>query len=192
MSDLGVVVTGVLIGSATGIGGAVLGAWMNGRSQMAGLKLSIAAENERAARAERQRAYVAFLTSVNALSVALRVYPHEADDSPKRQYEDLKLLPAAQHLLDTCNELSLIAPFAIMMTAGEIRDVCLGVVRRVESGGAVPRDERSALPGLINRISHAMSADLGVPHPTHVVFRDGSKTMSQPDGQTAPQAADRG
>jgi hypothetical protein len=53
------VVAGVVIGSASGIGGAVLGAWMTGRSQMVGLKLDITAEHERGRRAGLRRIYAA-------------------------------------------------------------------------------------------------------------------------------------
>lgn len=60
MSDLGGIVAGLVIGSASGIGGAVLGAWMNGRQQMSALKLTIATEDERARTTDRRHGYVAF------------------------------------------------------------------------------------------------------------------------------------
>jgi hypothetical protein len=69
MSDLGVIVTGVVVGSASGIIGAICGAWMTGRSQIAGLKLGIAAENERAKIAEKRRVYARCIAALHDASL---------------------------------------------------------------------------------------------------------------------------
>jgi hypothetical protein len=65
MPDTGVIVTG-LIGVA-GITGSLLSARLTARSNMAGLKLSITAEEERAQLAEKRRIHAGFHTSIDKL-----------------------------------------------------------------------------------------------------------------------------
>jgi hypothetical protein len=68
MPDTAVIVTG-LVGAA-GIAGTLLSARITARSDMAGLRLSITAEDERAQLAEKRRIYAGFHTSIDKLVVA--------------------------------------------------------------------------------------------------------------------------
>jgi hypothetical protein len=58
MSAWATIVTGALIGSVTGIGGAVIGSWMTGKSQIAALRINLSAEDARAKLDEKRRMYV--------------------------------------------------------------------------------------------------------------------------------------
>jgi hypothetical protein len=65
MSNVELIVTGVLVGSASGVCGAVLGAWINGRSELAGLRLNIEAQNERARFADKRGIYAQCLAALH-------------------------------------------------------------------------------------------------------------------------------
>jgi hypothetical protein len=69
MSDVGVIVTGVVIGSASGILGTICGAWLTARSQMAGLVLQITAEDERGKITDKRRVYAEFHAALDNLII---------------------------------------------------------------------------------------------------------------------------
>jgi hypothetical protein len=69
MSDVGVIVTGVLVGSASGIIGTICGAWLTARSQMAGLMLQITAEDQRAKITDKRRVYAEFHAALDNLII---------------------------------------------------------------------------------------------------------------------------
>lgn len=60
--------TGILVGSVSGIAGAIIGSWMTGKSQLAILKAQMAAEDARASMAEKRRLYARFLTAISEVS----------------------------------------------------------------------------------------------------------------------------
>jgi hypothetical protein len=161
VSDVGVIVTGVLVGSASGIGGALLGAWMNGRSQMASLMLSIAAEDKRARVADKRHVYAAFLTSVNELWTAVMRYPVDEDRDAMERYDDQTLLPAARQMDDRGNELGLIAPEAVVAMRYELRKIYSAAVQKRVSGTDVPSEFKPAIDDLVQRIAVMMREDLG-------------------------------
>jgi hypothetical protein len=110
MSVLGTIVTSALVGSISGIGGAILGAWMNGRSQMAGLHVSILADNQRARTAEKRRIYGRCLAALNDASVQSasgRLLPTGVHHIFE-QIEQHKLL--IQQCMNVVYEVALIAP----------------------------------------------------------------------------------
>jgi hypothetical protein len=69
MSDVGVIVTGVVVGSASGILGTICGAWLTARSQMAGLVLQITAEDERSKITDKRRVYAEFHAALDNLII---------------------------------------------------------------------------------------------------------------------------
>ncbi len=72
--SLAPLVSGILIGAASGIGGAVAGAWINGRSQLSGLRLNIRAEDKRISLVEKRRLYAQFTARITEFSGAIYDY----------------------------------------------------------------------------------------------------------------------
>ncbi len=90
MTDLAGIVTGAVIASVTGVGGAILGAWMSGRQQMAGLKLNIRADDDRMREAERRRIYAAYIAALTGMALAgLNIEDHR-EGATKEQLAELE------------------------------------------------------------------------------------------------------
>lgn len=162
MSDLGVIVTGVVIGSASGIGGTILGSWMTGRSQLAALRINIAAENDRAEDAEKRRIYARCLAA--AESMILPLYLERAaryDKRPDWEAFDIALREAVNARLVAFAELELIAGSAVLDAA----DALGGAFDqyKVRPLNTPPSEEEEVLGefGLFTRtLKEAMRADL--------------------------------
>jgi hypothetical protein len=84
MSTTAAVITGILVGSASGIGGATIGAWMTGKSQLTALKAQINAEDVRARISEKRELYISFLAQVNEVLAAIHFYPKP--EEPSEEY----------------------------------------------------------------------------------------------------------
>jgi len=105
------IVSGTLIGAASGIGGAVIGAWMNGKSQLTALKLGINAENYRIRLADKRNLYALFTVRVNEMAAAIHDYSHRDDKSNSRLESDRNdLAAAARSAVHAVNEIYLVAP----------------------------------------------------------------------------------
>jgi len=171
MSDLGVIVTGVIVGSASGIGGALLGAWMNGRSQLSALKLTITAENERARNAEKRRIYARCMAACETATSALIVDRIAAERGTPEQKD--AAFAALQEAYDAkaiaFAELDLIAPDSVVHAGDHLSEACDQFM--LESSAQVdnrplpegPADERPTLGELSRYLYDAMREDLGEP-----------------------------
>jgi hypothetical protein len=159
MSDLGVVVTGVVIGSASGIGGALLGAWMNGRSQMAGLRVQLAAEDANAHRADKRQIYGRVLA--------------DATELIRTNYFDTDNHVALVRVASSVNELRIVAPPDVVRLAN-----------RYVSAAADTRPDSpdTGQLGLRRQFLRAMRADLGYQ-------QGPESDSPDPDSEQAPQAA---
>jgi hypothetical protein len=102
--------SGILVGSATGIGGTVIGSWMTGKSQLAALRIRINAEDVRAESKEKRNLYIAFLVGVNELCGALRVYPKSENEEALRQAANQELTRAQKAAANAIDELALFGP----------------------------------------------------------------------------------
>jgi hypothetical protein len=107
MSDVGIIVTGVVVGSASGIVGTICGAWLTARSQMAGLRFSISAEDQRSHVAAKRQIYAAFQASIEnmlltnaryavagdgAVQVEMPAEVHEALNTTYLKFAELRLI----------------------------------------------------------------------------------------------------
>jgi hypothetical protein len=150
MSDVGVIVTGVVIGSASGILGAICGAWLTARSQMASLKLSISAEDKRARIAEKRKIYAQCVAALNSAWLGpghINVADPDLIVARAREYKEM-----IRDCLNTVFEVALIAPDDIPDAA---QDAVKGITRKDENG--------KLFPEAIDRLLRAMRIDLGEP-----------------------------
>jgi hypothetical protein len=124
MSDVGVIVTGIVVGSASGVGGTVIGGWMTGRQQRAGLGWSIAAERERAHRADKRDVYVRCIRAFNATfaSMIRRQAPDKAKFPRAAQGYD----EAMNELMNVIYEMALIAPVEVRRKMGAAEKQLMG------------------------------------------------------------------
>jgi hypothetical protein len=153
MSDLDVIVTGVV-----GIAGTLLGAWLTSRSQMAGLKVSIQAENERSRRADMGARYAAYLTRVNEMATALNSYPEDGDTESQRAYAAKELRLAMQSLYDAHNEVTLTAPPGVREAVDDTTAAYENEYFKRKADGVRPR--RSPRDRRLDKALEAMQADL--------------------------------
>lgn len=175
MSDLGVIVTGVAVGSASGILGAICGAWLTARSQMAGLKLGISAENERARIAEKRRIYARCLATFNEAWLSPFKLKGLVEARAKMLGDPsaiLALFDQDKQLMTECMncmfEVALMAPEVVVNLAGT-------ATRRIIHN---PEQFSKA----IENLAFAMRADLGEPP-----LAEGIKPLAP---EPADQAAD--
>jgi hypothetical protein len=111
MSSLAPIVTGVLVGAASGIGGTALGAWMNGKSQLAALGVSIRAEDNRIKLADKRQLYARLIVEANETILAIYHYSRPGNKSDSQmESERAKLLAAYSSMAQAINEIFLIAP----------------------------------------------------------------------------------
>jgi hypothetical protein len=110
MPDTGVIVTGAV--GAAGIAGTLLSARLTARSHIAGLKLSTAAEEERAHLAEKRRIYAGFHTSIDRLIVDWNLMHEGMGGAGPDEREELKQVPdaAMMAMSNSLSEIKLIAP----------------------------------------------------------------------------------
>ena len=117
------VVSGFLIGAASGIGGAVLGAWMNGRSQLKALRISVDAEDNRSKLADRRHLYALFISKANDLGNAVYSYSRPAGKNKSQiESERIDLEAARKSVLQTANEIILVAPADVVDAVSEMYD----------------------------------------------------------------------
>jgi hypothetical protein len=111
------IVTGVLVGSASGVCGAVLGAWINGRSELAGLRLNIEAQNDRARFADKRGIYAQCLAALDNCNHSLgrlrRLQQGAAGSAVAADQYDR----AWQDCAAKVNELGLVAPDKVRFVA---------------------------------------------------------------------------
>jgi hypothetical protein len=166
MSDLGVIVTGVVVGSASGIGGAILGAWMNGRSQMAAFRLNITAEDKRARNSEKRRIYAACLAAAHQMPTFLQVERilRMSDAIPDKKVQAWLDADKARTLLrNRVAELELIGPPAVAIPAGDVLREALSYTNRTDQGGVDIKDgDLTAFTEVVEAMRRAMLADLGI------------------------------
>jgi hypothetical protein len=150
MSDLGVIVTGIAVGSASGILGAICGAWLTARSQMAGLKLTISADDERTRLAEKRRIYARCLAALNNAWLG-RSYLDVPDADVILAYaKEYKVMMG--ECLNSVFEAALIAP-------DEIPDIAQDAANGIMNNGKNDRP----FPNAIDALIRAMRIDLGEP-----------------------------
>jgi hypothetical protein len=165
MSDLGVILTGVLVGSASGIGGAICGAWMTARSNLPALKLSINAERERARLADKRQVYARYMASLTDVIVAGSKLGDSVDVSPEEHKAmAVALADSEGPMIAAMSEVKLIAPDDL----GRLADEVASKVSRAM--GALEQDVNSdfVFAPLSERLLKAMRADLGETAPTAV------------------------
>jgi hypothetical protein len=162
MPDTAVIVTG-LVGAA-GIAGTLFSAKITAKSNMAGLRLSITAEDKRAQLADKRRIYAAFDASIDRLVILYgAIHEDWATASPAEREAMRSGQDAAMTaLLNGLGEIRLIAPEAIGRQADNMARLMTNYGRTVltDSGSDVADDafeQRSAL-------YEAMRADLGTGH----------------------------
>jgi hypothetical protein len=149
MSDVNLIVTGVIVGSASGLGGTILGAWVTARSERAGRKVTIEADKARAKAADKRQVYAQSLSQlVNAelsrsvMDRALGAPSYETEARHKRA------------MLDCTNkifELALIAP-------EDIGDLGLDTMHAVTASSAA---ERADFGATFTRLFGVLREDLG-------------------------------
>jgi hypothetical protein len=123
MTSLAPLVSGILIGAASGIGGAVAGAWINGKSQLSALKLNISAEDKRAKITEKRRLYAQFTARVTELTDSIYDFSRPDGKSDKKiESERHRLDLADVSLRHVVNEVGLIAPVDLAEMVGETYD----------------------------------------------------------------------
>jgi hypothetical protein len=116
MSDVGVIVAGALVGSVSGVAGAILGAWVSGKSALAGLKLTIEAEKESARLADKRAVYAQCLASLDNCKHSLQQLRQQrgtAESAAAAQKYDR----AWQDCAAKVNELGLVAPDGVRFVA---------------------------------------------------------------------------
>jgi hypothetical protein len=102
-------ITGLIIGSVSGIGGAVIGSWMTGKAQLATLRMQLNADENRSRKNDRRQLYVSFATKANDLIGQIIIYPDRNDrDNAKRD-----LLEAQANLIHISNEIMLFGPVKV-------------------------------------------------------------------------------
>jgi hypothetical protein len=163
MPDTAVIVTG-LVGAA-GIAGTLLSARITARSDMAGLRLSIAAEEQRAQLAEKRRIYAEFNTSIDKLLVAnAQMHEHWAAAGPDGRQALRSAQDAAMTALSTClGEIMLIGPKSIATQAGSLVEPLLTYAGRPFSADGEEDGEivLARFPSQRSALFEAMRADLG-------------------------------
>ena len=116
MSDVGIIVTGALVGSVSGVAGAILGAWVSGRSALAGLKLTIEAGNESARFADKRAVYAQCLAALDNCKRSLQRH-RELRGTAESAAAAGKYDRAWQDCAAKVNELGLVAPDGVRFVA---------------------------------------------------------------------------
>jgi hypothetical protein len=148
MVHWGTVIAGA-VGAIGGVGATLAGAWMNGRSQMAGLRLGIAADNDRAKVAEKRRIYAACLTALSDdLSAAIR------RETFANTEETGKYGAALLTALNAVSELQLVAPSEVGRCGGT-------ALVRLNHLKHFTDEARQAFVRALVELTKAMRADLG-------------------------------
>jgi hypothetical protein len=157
MVDLGVIITGAV--GLAGIGGTILAARMTGTSQIAGLKLSISAENDRSRLAEKRTIYATCLASFEAMRervVIFKLLDTEASQNKPSAWATA-VAQAASDVAIAVAQLKLIAP----ATVGPLADALADFLREAPT----TMDDYRAADYIQRRgqLCDAMRADLGEP-----------------------------
>jgi hypothetical protein len=185
MSNVGVIVTGVLVGSVSGVAGAVLGAWVNGRSGLAGLKLNIEAENERARFADKRMIYAQCLAALDNCKHSLGRLRQlrgaagfaVAVDEYNRAWQDC----AAK-----VNELGLVAPDKVRFVAVTASGRLYRLAELVESSQEQFRSIEVKYFKAEDCLREALRADLGMPPGLDLETMLEELTLDERGGHTQP------
>lgn len=161
MSDVGIIVTGALVGSVSGVAGAILGAWVSGRSALAGLKLTIEAQQESARHADKRAVYAQCLAALDNCKHSLQQL-RELRGTAESAAAAEKYDRAWQDCAAKVNELGLVAP-------GEVRFVALTASSRLyrlaelaSSGHEEFRGTEVRYFEAVDCLREALRADLGM------------------------------
>jgi hypothetical protein len=162
MSNVGVIVTGVLVGSASGVVGTVLGAWISGRSQRAVLKVNIEAENSRARFADKRAIYAQCLAALDTCHHSLerlrRLRGASGFAVAADQYDG-----AWQDCSAKVNELGLVAPDEVRFVALTASSRLYRLAELVESSQEQFRNTEVKYFEAVDCLREALRADLGMP-----------------------------
>jgi hypothetical protein len=164
MSDLGLIVTGAV--GAAGIGGTLLGSWLTGRQQMAGLRLTIADSKEREHSAEKRKIYAECMSRFQeALEPVLRDRVGRRrirEDGEGPWLANLDAVAQAKTALDVAvNQVALIAPQEVVRLAASAGDAFNRYVRDTANGTNL--DAPLGFASTRDALLIAMRADLGEP-----------------------------
>jgi hypothetical protein len=111
-----VIVAGALVGSVSGVAGAILGAWVSGKSALAGLKLTIEAEKESARLADKRAVYAQCLASLDNCKHSLQQLRQQRGTAESAAAAE-KYDRAWQDCAAKLNELGLVAPDGVRFVA---------------------------------------------------------------------------
>jgi hypothetical protein len=162
MSDVGVIVTGALVGSVSGMAGAILGAWVSGRSALAGLKLTIEAEKESTRFADKRTVYAQCLAALDNCKHSLqrlRQLRGAAESTAAAE----KYAMAWQDCAAKVNELGLVAPDKVRFIALTASSRLYQLAELVESSQDKFRDMEVKYFKAEDCLREALRADLGMP-----------------------------
>jgi hypothetical protein len=162
MPDTAVIVTG-LVGAA-GIAGTLLSARITARSDMAGLRLSITAEDKRARLADKRRIYAAFHAAIDRLIVANAVIEDRWGTAGPDERQAMRSAQdaAVTALFNAVSEVGLIAPESTGSRARSVAKLLTDYANALLGDGEV--DGRAVADEVFKQRSalyEAMRADLG-------------------------------
>jgi hypothetical protein len=164
MSDVGVIVTGVLVGSASGIIGTICGAWLTARSQMSGLMLQITAEDQRAKIADKRRVYADFHAALDNLIIGNQSIRDswETSSQDERAAIRSKADTALVALFSAQSAVKLTAPKSIGEKADKLAGLMVGETEPLLFGEMGGWDESGDdFLEQRSKLYRAMRADLG-------------------------------
>jgi hypothetical protein len=159
--DWGTVTTTAITGAVgiAGVAGSIVSARLAGKSAVENLKTSIAADDERARRAEMRRIYVAYVNGMNALTRALADL-QESFGSPSREELRASVEKAYEELTLASSELWLVCSASVKDEAEYIGVTLWQLYKDFRSGELKP-DAPNMRDGLRSNLIIAMRADLG-------------------------------
>ncbi len=153
------VITGILVGSASGIGGTIIGSWMTGKSQLATLKAQISAEDARARISEKRELYISFLTQVNEVIGIIVSYP-EPEEAEQRKLANRELLRVEKGLINALNTIILLAPAKVSKQADALAQYLVDCTSDMRVGKNSVEYDGSKSLDLVGRFQDVVHADI--------------------------------
>jgi hypothetical protein len=161
MSNVGIIVTGALVGSVSGVAGAILGAWVSGKSALAGLKLTIEAEKESARFADKRTVYAQCLAALDSCKQSLQRH-RELRGTAESAAAAEKYDRAWQDCAAKVNELGLVAPDEVRFVALTASSRLYRLAELASSGHDEFRSTEVRYFKAVDCLREALRADLGM------------------------------
>ncbi len=161
MSDVGIIVTGALVGSVSGVASAILGAWVSGRSALSGLKLTIQAQQESARHADKRAVYAQCLTALHNCKHSLQQLQDLRGTAESAAAAE-KYDRAWQDCAAKVNELGLVAPDEVRFVAVTASSRLFRLAELADSGHDEFRSTEVNYFKAEDCLREALRADLGM------------------------------